>query len=81
MLKRLAAVTLAQSARLQLVLVFALLASPSTAQEDAATVTGSLAATGTCDAPVVLEPGVHSVHCISPAIRMTPGQVSRLFCS
>ncbi|DBA66861.1 TPA: hypothetical protein ACH3X2_001995 [Trebouxia sp. C0005] len=33
------------------------------------------AATGLCQEPVVLEPGVSSVHCISPAIRMTPGQV------
>ena len=78
MLKRLAAVAFAQSARLQLVFVLALLVSLSTAQEDAATIIGGPAATGTCGAPVVLEPGVHSVHCISPAIRMTPGQVSRV---
>ena len=33
------------------------------------------ATTGLCEEPVVLGPGVNSVHCISPAIRMTPGQV------
>ena len=33
------------------------------------------AATGLCEQPVMLEPGVSSVHCVSPAIRMKPGQV------
>ncbi|MCJ1242523.1 hypothetical protein MMC14_010531 [Varicellaria rhodocarpa] len=33
------------------------------------------ATTGICDAPITIEPGVNSVHCTSPAIRMTPGQV------
>ena len=33
------------------------------------------AETDLCEEPVVLEPGLHLVHCISPTIRMTPGQV------
>ena len=31
-----------------------------------------------CEEPVELEPGLSSVHCISPAIRMNPGQVHLL---
>ena len=31
-----------------------------------------------CEEPVQLEPGLRSVHCISPAIRMNPGQVQLL---
>ena len=76
-----AAVALAQGVRLQLVLVLALVASLCTAQEDAAVIAGGPAATGTCDASITVEPGVHSVHCISPAIRMTPGQVRGLLSS
>lgn len=45
------------------------------ALEDAAVVTGSPATTGICEEPVELEPGVKSVHCTSPPIPMTPGQV------
>ena len=33
------------------------------------------AETDLCEEPLVLEPGLHLVHCISPTIRMTPGQV------
>lgn len=77
MLKRLAAVAHAPSARLRFVLVLALVASLCAAQEDAATVNEGPAATGTCDAPVTIESGLVSVHCISPPIRMTPGQVRK----
>lgn len=47
----------------------------SGALEDAAIGNEGPAATGICQAPIELEPGVYSVHCTSPAIRMTPGQV------
>ena len=72
MLSRLAAAT---SVRGKQLLVALLLLQVSAAQEGVAFVTEGPADTGTCDAAVVLEPGVHSVHCTSPAIRMTPGQV------
>lgn len=72
MLRRIAAAT---SARAKQLLVALLLLQVLAAQEDVAVVTEGPADTGTCDAAVVLEPGVHSVHCTSPAIRMTPGQV------
>ena len=45
------------------------------ALEDAAVVTGAPATTGVCEEPVELEPGLKSVHCTSPPIPMTPGQV------
>ena len=45
------------------------------ALEDTAVGNEGPAATGICQAPIELEPGVNSVHCTSPAIRMTPGQV------
>lgn len=47
----------------------------SAAPEDVAAAAVGPATTGLCEEPVVLEPGVSSVHCISPAIRMNPGQV------
>ena len=50
----------------------------SAAPGDVAAAALGPAATGLCQEPVVLEPGVSSVHCISPAIRMTPGQVHRI---
>lgn len=45
------------------------------ALEDATVVSGGPATTGVCEEPVALEPGVMSVHCTSPPIPMTPGQV------
>lgn len=45
------------------------------ALENAALDAGGPAATGVCEEPVAVEPGVKSVHCTSPLIAMTPGQV------
>lgn len=45
------------------------------ALENVALDAGGPATTGVCEDPVVLEPGVKSVHCTSPPISMTPGQV------
>ena len=44
------------------------------ALEDAAVGTGA-ATTGICEEPIELEPGLKTVHCTSPPIPMTPGQV------
>ena len=45
------------------------------ALEDAAVVTGGPATTGVCEEPNELEHGFKSVHCTSPPIPMSPGQV------
>ena len=45
------------------------------ALENVALDAGGPATTGVCEEPVVVEPGVKSVHCTSPPIAMTPGQV------
>ena len=62
-----------------LLLLLSCTGTTSAASGDVAAAAVGPAATGLCQEPVVLEPGVTSVHCISPAIRMTPGQVNRIY--
>lgn len=61
-----------------LLLLLGCIGLTSAAPGDVAAAAVGPAATGLCEEPVVLEPGLNSVYCISPAIRMNPGQVCEL---